>query len=95
MAGTRLAGYFRTMLAGEINELWDARPFHPFEIVMADGGVFTVTSPKLMLITPSQRTLHLVTPEGKSHWLAVDQMTRVSVAQADDHGTRNAGKKRK
>ena len=77
------------MLAEEINELWDARPFHPFDIVMADGGVFTVTSPKLMLITPTQRTLHLVTPEGKSHWLALDQMTRVSVAHADDQAARN------
>ncbi len=77
------------MLAEEINELWDARPFQPFDIVMADGGVFTVTSPKLMLITPTQRTLHLVTPEGKSHWLALDQMTRLSVAHADDQATRN------
>jgi len=79
------------MLADEINDLWDARPFHPFEIVMADGGVFTVTSPKLMLITPSQRTLHLVTPEGKSHWLALSQMTRVSVAHADERAARNPG----
>lgn len=83
------------MLADEINGLWDARPFHPFEIVMADGGVFTVTSPKLMLITPSQRTLHLVTPEGKSHWLALSQMTRVSVAHADEQAAPNPGKERK
>ncbi len=74
------------MLAEEINELWDARPFQPFEIVMADGSAFTVTSPKLMLMTPSQRTLHLVTPEGKSHWLALSQVTRVSVAHADELG---------
>jgi len=65
------------MLAEEINELWDARPFQPFDIVMVDGAVFTVTSPKLMLITPTQRTLHLVTPEGKSHWLALNQMARL------------------
>ena len=77
------------MLAEEINELWDARPFQPFDIVMADGGVFTVTSPKLMLITPTRRTLHLVTPEGKSHWLALDQMTRLSVAHPDDQATGN------
>ena len=71
------------MIAEEINELWDARPFQPFEVAMADGTVFTVTSPKLMLLTPSLRTLHLVTPEGKSHWLALSQMTRVSVAHPD------------
>lgn len=75
------------MIVEEINELWDARPFHPFEVAMADGAVFMVTSPKLMLLTPSQRTLHLVTPEGKSHWLATSQMTRVIVAQADDLGS--------
>ena len=83
------------MIEEEINELWDARPFQPFDIVMADGGVFTVTSPKLMLITPSQRSLHLVTPEGKSHWLALSQMTRVSVAHADDQAARDPGEERK
>lgn len=83
------------MLADEINELWDARPFHPFEIVMADGGVFIVTSPKLMLITPSQRTLHLVTPEGKSHWLDLSQMTQVSVVHADDQAAGHGGGERK
>lgn len=83
------------MLVEEINELWDTRPFQPFEIVMADGAVFAVTSPKLILITPSQRTLHLVTPEGKSHWLALSQMTRLSVAHADDLGTGQPGTGRK
>lgn len=71
------------MLLEEINELWDARPFHAFEITMTDGAQFMVTSPKLMLITPSGRTLHLVTPEGKSHWLSVPQITAVSVPQGD------------
>jgi hypothetical protein len=71
------------MMVDEINELWDARPFRPFEVAMADGSVFVVTSPKLMLMSPSQRTLHLVTPEGKSHFLSVSQMTRVSVLDVD------------
>lgn len=56
------------VLADGINELWNRRPFQPFDIIMADGSVFTVISPKLILMTPSQRTLHLVTPEGRSHW---------------------------
>ncbi len=72
------------MLVDEIHELWDRRPFQAFDIVMADGSVFTVTSPKLILMTPSQRTLHLVTPEGKSHWLALSQVTRVSLENTDD-----------
>ena len=72
------------MLLEEINELWDARPFRPFEITLVDGGSFVVSSPKLMLITPSGRTLHLVTPEGHSHWLAVNQISRLSVPESDD-----------
>jgi hypothetical protein len=83
------------MLVEEINDLWDTRPFRPFDIVMADGAVFTVTSPKLMLMTPSQRTLHLVTPEGKSHWLAVNQMTRVSVQQPEGLAEPHSGVERK
>ena len=83
------------MIVEEINELWDARPFQPFEVALADGTVFTVTSSKLMLMTPSLRTLHLVTPEGKSHWLAVGQMTRVSVAHPDDLAASSGGKEQK
>jgi hypothetical protein len=79
------------MMVEEINELWDARPFQPFEVAMADGAVFTVTSPKLMLLTPSLRTMHLVTPEGKSRWLALSQMTRVSVAHSDDLSASSSG----
>lgn len=56
------------VLVDEIHELWDGHPFQAFDIVMADDSVFTVTSPKLSLMTPSQRRQYLVTPEGKSHW---------------------------
>ncbi len=75
------------MLIDEINDLWDARPFRAFEIAMTDGSVFIVTSPKLMLISPSQRTLHLVTPQGRSHFLSLSQMTRVSLLDIDKEAT--------
>jgi len=70
------------MLADEINELWDARPFHPFEIVMADGGVFTVTSPKLMLIIPQP-----------AHPAPGDARGKIALAgaQPDDASERGAG----
>ena len=83
------------MIVEEINDLWDARPFCPFEIAMANGETYTVTSPKLMLMTPSMRTLHLVTPEGKSHWLAIAQMNRVSVTNPDDLAATYTGTERK
>lgn len=67
------------MIVDEINDLRDASPFCPFEIAMANGETFAVTSPKLILLSSSR--LHLVTPEDRLHILALNQINRVTVLE--------------
>ncbi|HBJ82837.1 MAG TPA: hypothetical protein DDZ88_02970 [Verrucomicrobiales bacterium] len=79
------------MIADDINDLWDARPFCPFEIAMANGETYTVTSPKLILLSPSR--LHLVTPGDRLHILALNQINRVTVMEGG-HPTTSAAVER-
>lgn len=66
------------MTIHEIEELWDQRPFVPFEMTTADGSVHRVEHEKWMLITPDRRTVHYVNASHRSRFVAVDQITSVS-----------------
>ena len=72
------------MIADEINDLWDARPFCPFEIAMANGETYTVTSPKLFLMSPFR--LSVVTPDGRMHLLVLNQVNRVTSLDTEHEG---------
>jgi len=82
------------MIVDEIIDLWDQRPFAPFQIVMADGSVHEMTNPKWMIVTPDRRTIIYVKQEGPSHRLAADLITRVSDIPAGRQGRGGGGKKR-
>ena len=71
------------MIAEELLELQDARPFVPFEVHLADGSTFTISHPKWMMVTPSMRILYFVNSEGPGHRVAIHQITR-SVEQVTD-----------
>jgi hypothetical protein len=45
-----------------MRELLDTTPFQAFTVVKGDGEEVTVASPKLALLHPGGRTLHVVTP---------------------------------
>jgi hypothetical protein len=44
------------MIVDEITDRYDARPFHPFEVRMADGASYVIENPQWMLITPDRLT---------------------------------------
>jgi hypothetical protein len=46
-----------------MQSLLDKTPFHPFTIVKGDGEEVNVVSPKLALLYPGGRTLHVVSPK--------------------------------
>lgn len=66
------------MMIDQISELWEHRPFEPFEIALADGSVHLIENPKWMMISADERTLTYVNREGPSHKLATQFITRVS-----------------
>jgi|GEM_PF-1307634 len=75
------------MSTREIIELQDARPFHPFEITLTNGGRLVIEHPKWMLLTPDGQTLHCVFREAPSRRVALAHITQATVlenvAQAD------------
>ena len=45
---------------------------------MADGASYVIENPHWMLITPNRLTLHFVTRQGRSRFLAMKQITSVA-----------------
>ena len=70
--------YAPRMIVDEIEDLRDARPFQPFEVRMADGASYVIENPNWMLITPNRLTLHFVTRQGRSRFLAMNHITSVA-----------------
>lgn len=65
------------MIAEELLELQDARPFVPFEVHLSDGASFVIAHPKWMMVTPSMSVLYYVNSEGPGHRVAIPQITRI------------------
>jgi hypothetical protein len=80
------------MIVEEIIDLWDQRPFVPFQIVMADGSVHLMENPKWMMVTPDGRTIIYVNQQGPSHRLATHLITRLS--ERPKKNSRAKGRKR-
>jgi hypothetical protein len=79
--------------------LLEQAPFVPFTIVKGDGGQVNVISPKLALLYPGGRTLHVVTPkfaaakteeDFEDHYIDVFLVTDVinSIKPTNGHGGR-------
>jgi len=80
------------MIAEELLELQEARPFVPFEVHLADGSRITIQQWKWMLVAPNLRVLHYVNAEGPSHKVAIGQITQIvqkPVAEATSETVRN------
>ncbi len=65
------------MIAEELLELQEARPFSRFEVHLADGSRITIQQWKWMLVSPNLRVLHSVNAEGPSRKVAIDQITQI------------------
>ena len=67
------------MMIDDIEELWEHRPFVPFEFTLSDGSVVAVEHPKYMLVTPDGQMVHCVFRNGPSRRIAVDHITQIRV----------------
>ena len=83
--------YDAPMSIAEIEELWEQRPFVPFEIALADGSVHLIENSKWMMLSADERTLTYVNRAGPSHKLNTQLITRVSERTASRR--RAAGRK--
>ena len=45
------------MTTAQVRKLYEARPFRPFEVRMADGRAIRVDHPEFMSFSPSGRTI--------------------------------------
>jgi hypothetical protein len=51
----------------DIRKLYEARPFRPFIIHMADGRRVTVEHPEFLAFNPAARSVIVVEPRGSTH----------------------------
>jgi hypothetical protein len=65
------------MTIEELQKMHGARPFHPFEIHLADGRTLTVEHPEFLARSPAGRTIAVGLPDG-SHEI-VDLLLVVSL----------------
>jgi len=66
------------MIIDEIIDLWDQRPFVPFEMTTADGAVHRVLHEKLILMTRDRSVIHYVNEQDRSRHVAVQHVTSVA-----------------
>jgi hypothetical protein len=68
------------MLIGEFDELLEAKPFTPFEIITADGRALRVKSPEFAWHPPdSTRTVWVAKGSGGAALVDLDHITQVVV----------------
>jgi len=75
----------------EIRRLYEARPFKPFVIHLADGRKVPVEHPEFMLAPPSGQTVFVVEPNGDFHFIDIELVTGL-VIKRNGASTRRRGK---
>ncbi|MGL4513238.1 MAG: hypothetical protein ACRCT8_09125 [Lacipirellulaceae bacterium] len=77
------------MTTNQLKLLHGAKPFQPFEIHLADGGVLRVPHPEFLWITPGGRTAWVALggePEDAATVVDLLLVTRLSVGAAGARG---------
>ena len=71
------------MIAEELSDLQEAKPFIPFEVHLADGSHFVISHAKWMMVSPTGKMLHFISPDGRSHKVAIPLITRITEQELD------------
>ena len=79
------------MRVEEIRELYQAAPFRPFEVVLANGRQVPVEHPEFMAFSPSGRSLVIFEFDGP---LIID-VAMIAALKAYENGRRPTARKRK
>ena len=76
------------MTIEQVRQLYEATPFEPFVIHVADGREISVVSREFMLIAPKGRMLVVAEPNGKLHHIDLLLVTDL-VSKLNGSGTRS------
>lgn len=64
------------MTIEQLRAAYQARPFRPFAIHLADGERIPVQSPEFMLTVPASRTVVVGEPDGTLHIIDLLRVTK-------------------
>jgi hypothetical protein len=66
------------MTTGQIKKLYEAQPFQPFTIHLADGSEMHVPHPEFMWIHPGGRTIHVAESDNEDDGAAIIDLLLVT-----------------
>ena len=76
------------MTIEQLKDAYDATPFRPFNLHMADGRSISVHHRDFMLTVPKGRTIVVATPAGRLHILDLLMVTEVERMPLTQNGSR-------
>lgn len=76
------------MTTDRVKELWQAKPFKPFQIHVADGDVLNVTHPELMWVHPGGRTIYVARGPVEEDSIAIIDLLLVTKLTTNSNGSR-------
>ena len=79
------------MTIEKIKSLYEAQPFQPFVIHLADGRGIPVLSPEFMLAAPSGRTVYVCQPDDTFNIIDLLLVTDLEIKPAKNGGKRKRG----
>ncbi len=82
------------MTTDRVKELWQAKPFKPFQIHVADGDVLNVSHPELMWIHPGGRTAFVATGPRDEDRVAIIDLLLVTKLTMESNGHGSRGRKK-
>jgi len=72
------------MILEDIDDLVEAKPFVPFTINTADGLAVEVQHPKWILVSPTERSMHVVNQTGKFKIIATNLITSIEAGHPSE-----------
>ena len=67
------------MTIEKVHEVYNARPFQPFVLHLADGRNLIVHHPENLAFSPSGRTIHDYLPDDTSHFVDLLLVTDLEI----------------
>ncbi|HET6878996.1 MAG TPA: hypothetical protein VFI31_02505 [Pirellulales bacterium] len=80
------------MTIQQLRAVYDAQPFRPFNLHVADGRSIRVQHRDFMMTVPRGRTIVVAEPDGRLHILDLLMVTEVELLAAPNNGS---GKRRR
>jgi hypothetical protein len=76
------------MTIEQLQAVYNAQPFRPFDLHLADGRSIPVQHRDFMMTVPRGRTIVVAEPDGRLHILDLLLITDIEIGPARDNGSR-------